>query len=422
MYISRSLLINIFFFVFVFVTHIDHLNFVNAQSTLPADEDTNQVVKCGVVSSEYHVLEVKLQLGFKYAGIPDSTLEKLSLPWCKSFQLSASQQENKSINILDYLVDLPKLEDLRVQQIQVPVSLPSSMNLPSLKVLMVHNLFNFTTLPSWFFSNSTGLETLFLTMGDIRQEDLSGWRFSNLTTLRMTFGCQSPTTLPIDLLDISFPKLNVLQITILNGSCFIDIRSNITKLGSLDLFTQIGESIDQSLKVTFVKIPSLLLINIYGPSITFEPTDLGVLKNLDYLTIQYANLSSYYPFKTYPSTLKIFGDSTILTTSLTMPSGFVCDLSNSQSVDLINGTGILSSKNIGWGNKNTTRYNLIATKPNIPNQVLTLKLDTLLIGPRQPVSIQFNSKMPELTRQVQVQEFGIFFDTLSKPLAVQTAN
>ncbi|EGG15926.1 hypothetical protein DFA_09597 [Cavenderia fasciculata] len=198
----------------------------------------------------------------------------------------------------------------------------------------------------------------------------------------------------MDLQSKSFPKLFDFSTSPFVGACgVVNVNINVPTLGQMSISSRITGT---SFYVNFQTPYSGKLLTNYGNNV-YNP-DVSHFPNLTALN----TLISSIP------------DVSIISTNLTVPPGFTCNIQfASMDLPLINGFGIIKGTNVGWGYTLTGSY---ALTPIIPNQILSVNIKNLLVGPKKPYTLQLNGNTPQYSYPFNVIEVGIIINKNVQPL------
>ncbi|EGG15912.1 hypothetical protein DFA_09583 [Cavenderia fasciculata] len=469
---------------------------------------TYQYIVCSEVDGGMHVTSISLSIdsGLTTGAWPDPELKKFTLPYVTMFSVSNIRVKNASLNVLDLMVDMPRLTKLLLlkdPQIRyIPATL--SAGLPALERLDLLELPGLTKIEHPFLYGSPKLN--FITIYGIRylieMRVNSSWYLPSLEYLQFTVNFTDPSLFDLVFTEQSFPKMTKLDPKTYAGSPppvdgYLDIKIGLPKLIAM----YPASVLPTKIRINFIQYPSSNTFQLTSSgNIEYLPSGLDLINStlLSTFNMRNGNFSEYFPIvNQYPQQLgfisiensylptglpaippnpsmktvtitdtfmqtfpwdsfgnstttfhitntnltgsipssfcsnklpnlkNIFGDqllvpdcfwcyandTTIFSTTLPTPTTIDCGITlESNDIYLINGTGFIRGKNIGWGIESAVtptgqRYSL-GEAPSIPNQELKLLISPIKYSVRIPITIALNAKTSYVV-PITILEVGI---------------
>ncbi|EGG24410.1 hypothetical protein DFA_06560 [Cavenderia fasciculata] len=364
---------------------LDQNGFCNNQS-IPS-----QKVTCELVDQEYHVTSLPLR-------IVDPSINLLFLMSNMTSLQTLVLQDEKTVTIFPPILSMafPNLTEISFFDLPINISWPFCSACPKLRRISLHS------------QTSTILIN-------------SSWRMPLVEDLSLSFRLNDPIV-GVEFQQSSFPSLNLLQFTFKQTT-----QTELSMLVNSSSLTNFY--LDSSLTVlpTLYPLPPNLSILYISNNDQLYQFPWSILTNRT-INIYFKNNTNLVD-KTIPDTtcsnkfIELYNvtaipdcfwcysnDTSIIKTSLTIPSEFTCPMTiDSRELYLIRGSGLLQGSNIGWGLVSTPQYKLVAI---VPNQKLQFSITTPRIGPAENIDITFNSKTPAYTFPFTFIESGITIDRL----------
>ncbi|EGG14787.1 tenascin [Cavenderia fasciculata] len=415
--------------------------------------DPGTLFLCEVVDGSYHITRVQLNVPnpFVDVGLPDPNtvlnMSKLSTFNILNTRVAPSTiVANSSIHIMDYIKTLKSITSLTLQDTSIQY-LPSDFsNFPKLSLVNLRlEPDSAIRVPLGFLNNSAVLYYNILTPVKFIYIDDTVY-FPNLASFKFTSNCTASGSHILNFTSKSFPMIRSVEIELspesdttvyyniwdpistsnikCGGSANIDATCNLF-IGypqKLDYLTLSGPlSTYSPSPITNVLYPilySLELINVVITDFPISgsfPSSLytikvigGLLDNIPVIpaTVKVLYLDNNYDYCQSPRYLPF----TTISTSLSPPNNFVCNVSIDQNPIVTNlGRANLTGQNLGHGDIQTTNYNLTGVIPN--HSLLATFANPPTIGTE--MTLQFATFSGAPTANVTVIEAGIKMGEIS---------